>query len=100
MQSHLTSKNVLPLLKSYYSKHAFEYGIKKIGLFGSVAKGCSTSNSDLDVVVILEKPKMFKMVAIKEELEELFHTPVDLIRYSNQFYTFLKKRIDKEALYA
>ncbi len=99
MQKIITSDYVIPLLKSYYSKHAEEHGITKLGVFGSVAKGISTNKSDLDVVVILKEPKMFEMVAIKEELEDLFHTSVDLVRYRERMNSFLKNRIDQEVLY-
>ena len=36
---------------------------------------------------------------MKEELEELLVAPVDLIRYSKYLNEFLRKQIDREAVY-
>jgi len=38
-------------------------------------------------------------VHIKEELEYALDKPVDVIRYRERMNTFLKNRIDREAVY-
>lgn len=55
--------------------------------FGSVARNEFTENSDVDVVVELAKPDLFKLIGIKQELEELLHCTVDIVRYrkKNEF---------------
>ncbi len=55
--------------------------------------------SDIDVVVELRKPDLFYLIGIKQDLEEKFHRPVDIVRYRDKMNTFLKGRIDKEAVY-
>jgi len=55
--------------------------------------------SDIDIVVELNKPDLFYLVDIKQDLEEKFHRPVDIVRYRDRMNAFLKKRIDKEAVY-
>lgn len=49
-------------------------------LFGSVAKGKDTVESDLDILVAASPGMtMFDIVALEEELEALFGVPVDVV---------------------
>lgn len=47
-------------------KHEFaqKYGIKKLGIFGSVARKENTEDSDIDIVVEVNKPSL-KLMYIK-----------------------------------
>jgi len=76
-----------------------KYSILKIGFFGSVARDEIKEASDIDVVVELSEPDLFKLIGIKQDLEERFKREVDIIRYRNTMNRFLKKRIDEEAVY-
>jgi predicted nucleotidyltransferase len=51
-------------------------------------------------VVELGNPDLFNLIGIKQELEERFHCPVDVVRYRDKMNGFLKHRIDQEAVYA
>jgi len=42
---------------------------------------------------------LFYLVGIKQVLEEKFQRPVDIVRYRDRMNAFLKKRIDREAVY-
>lgn len=63
-----------------------------------MARGDDTEISDVDIVVIMP-PKLFNMVRLKEDLEELLGLPVDIIRYREQMFAPLKQSIDEEAIY-
>lgn len=95
----LQRSEVLRILTQHKGELAERYGVNKLGIFGSVARNEATEISDVDVVVEMEKPDLFYMVHIKEELEEALHCPIDLVHYRQQMNTFLKKRINKEAVY-
>jgi len=90
---------ILKALKEYKKESSEKYGLLKIGIFGSVARGEITENSDLDVVVNLLEQDLFILIGIKQELEEHFHTKVDVVSYRPRMDPFLKKRIDREAVY-
>jgi len=75
------------------------YGITRMGLFGSVARDQATKESDIDVVVQMLSPNLFTLVHVKEELEEALHGQVDIIHYRERMNSFLKSRIDQEAIY-
>ena len=70
-----------------------------MGIFGSVARDIVCEGSDVDVVVQMQSPNLFTLVHVKEELEEAFHEPVDIIHYRERMNAFLKKRIDQETIY-
>ena len=90
---------VLTILKLFKLQKQQDYHIIKIGLFGSVAKGNFNADSDIDVVVELEKPEPFDLIGIKQDLEEQFHRSVDIVRFRKKMNPFLKKRIQEEAVY-
>lgn len=76
-----------------------QYGVTKIGIFGSFARNEIHEDSDVDVVVEMKEPDLFYMVHIKEVLEKRFKIPVDVIRYRDMMNKYLKARIDREAVY-
>jgi len=90
---------IIRALSDFMELNKERYEIIRIGVFGSAARDNMSEQSDIDVVVELGKPDLFYLVGIKQDLEEKFHRPVDIIRYKDRMNTFLKKRIDKEAVY-
>lgn len=56
--------------------------IKRAGIFGSMAKGEVTPESDIDILVELgEQISLLEFVGIKYELEDLLGKKVDLVEY-------------------
>lgn len=94
------SKDAIHILKVYKLELAKDLGITAIGIFGSVARDEMNDQSDVDVVIRIAKPDLFLLVDIKEELETRFRRPVDLVTYRENMNPFLKKKIDREAIYA
>lgn len=88
------------LLTQYKEQASSKYGIKRIGIFGSVARGKQHEGSDVDVCVELNVPDVFSMVHIREELETLFGTPVDIVRLRDRMNPVLKKNIERDGIYA
>ncbi len=71
-------------------KHVFElleqnqdairsFGVRRLGLFGSCARGEDTVSSDLDFVVELETNSFDAYMDLKFFLEKLFDCSVDLV---------------------
>lgn len=86
----------LELLKQFKEMNASRYGIKRLGIFGSVARG---EHSDVDICVETETPNMFNLVHIKDDLQQLFCCKVDIVRLRSAMDTLLRSRIDKEGVY-
>jgi len=68
-------------IRSAVAKTAEFHSIKKASYFGSYADGKATSNSDLDLLVEFDKPRisLFVLSAIKLDLEDQLKIPVDVI---------------------
>lgn len=89
----------LDILKQFKNDFADQFGIVRIGLFGSTVRNEAKSNSDIDVVVETKTPDMFAIVHAKQRLEELFHLNVDVIRYREKMNPYLKQNIENEAVF-
>ena len=57
-----------------------KYGIRHAAVFGSVSRGTSTTESDVDFLIKLGKPMgMFLYMRLLRELETALGTKVDLV---------------------
>jgi len=56
-----------------------KFGVRKIGIFGSTARGEAGPASDIDVLVELEDPTFDRYMDLKFFLEDLFGRPCDLV---------------------
>ncbi|MHA1385237.1 MAG: nucleotidyltransferase family protein [Candidatus Helarchaeota archaeon] len=71
-------------------------GAKKIGLFGSFVRGELKENSDIDILVEIDKDiSLLDYIGIKLELEEELGRKVDLVEYK-LIKPSLKQQILKE----
>ena len=90
---------ILNELRKYKPVLEKKYGIVRLGIFGSVARGDIKNSSDIDIVVEIENIDPFILLDIKEELSKLLGCKVDLIRLRKNINKILKKRIEKEVIY-
>ena len=59
---------------------AREHGARNVRVFGSIARGEGKRDSDLDVLLELEKGRsLLDIVAIKQDLEDLLNAKVDVV---------------------
>ncbi|MGA1865532.1 MAG: nucleotidyltransferase family protein [bacterium] len=77
--SKMDKDEVIRLMREHFGFLMTEYGISRIGIFGSVVKGNMTEDSDLDIVVEFKKPIGFKFNKLVEYLENLFGRKVDVL---------------------
>ncbi len=76
-------------------------GVKKAALFGSVARGEQTSQSDIDLVVEFSKtPTLFEMARLQRELEVIVKKPIDLVTYRS-LHPLIRENVlnDQRVLY-
>jgi uncharacterized protein len=76
-----------------------ELGVRRLGLFGSHARGDAKKTSDLDFIVELEHETFDAYMDLKEFLEELFSCSVDLV-LMDAIKPRLRESILREAIYA
>jgi len=76
----MISKNeILTRLKELKPILEKDYAVKKIGLFGSFADNSHHNNSDIDLLVELEKPIGWKFFTLELYLENIFKRKIDLV---------------------
>ncbi len=76
----LNKKDILEFLKKNkdYLKQNFE--VTSISLFGSFARGEETEESDIDLLVEIEKPTLHNVAGLQIYLEEQFNRTVHVVR--------------------
>jgi len=67
------------LLRTAVPEIEKKFGVRKIGIFGSSARGEAGPASDIDVLVELEDPTFDRYMDLKFFLEDLFGRPCDLV---------------------
>lgn len=67
-------------IKTVIKPVAIEYGLKRIYLFGSYAKGTATEDSDIDLLIEKGKPmSLLKLSGFRQAVEELFNLSIDVV---------------------
>lgn len=95
----VSRQQALTALGRFKSEAGSEYGIVSLGVFGSLARNEAKEGSDVDVVVETTTADPFQLIHLKEQLETLLNTPVDIVRKRQNMNPFLKKRIERDAVY-
>jgi len=95
----ISRENLILILREYKATNENIYGIRRLGLFGSAARGEMHEDSDIDVVVELKEPDLFILADIKTDLEEQLGMRVDIVRHRKDMNINLKRRISREAVY-
>ena len=78
-----TTREYIELLRSFKEREAGNYGISRLCLFGSVARGEQRDGSDVDVCI--ECPPL--------------GCHVDLIRFRDRMNLMLREQIEREGIY-
>lgn len=95
----MKTETIIEYLSANKPEFKKKFGVTKIGLFGSYARGQYHKDSDVDIVVELEKPDLLTLVGIKQKIEEDLGIKVDLVRNRERMNRTLKKRIERDAVY-
>jgi predicted nucleotidyltransferase len=79
-------------VKNFKDKIKDKYGIKRIILFGSAARGEMKEGSDIDLLVVVKKPvkKLVSKLLLEWHVSQGIKRPVDFLGYT-------EKEFDKEA---
>lgn len=93
--------DALGILREHENMVIERFGVKKVGVFGSFAKGEERIDSDVDILVeFKDGQKTFgNYMELKFYLEELFGREVDLV-IETAIKPRLREQILKEAVYA
>jgi predicted nucleotidyltransferase len=76
------------------------YGVKRIGVFGSFARGDQTRRSDIDILVEFAKGQatLQNFIGLADFLEELIKRKVDLLTVEG-INRYIRPRIEEEVVW-
>jgi len=94
----MQKETIIDYLKNHKKEFQKKYEIEKIGLFGSYARDEANDDSDIDIFVQM-KPDFFKLVGLKQQIENDLKKRVDVIREHKNIKPFLLKMIQKDIHY-
>ncbi len=95
------AEKVLNYLEENKERLLREYHLKKIGLFGSLARNNDDNDSDIDLIVEFDEnaPDLYETKQrLKAELKEQFNRSVDICR-EKYIKSIFKEQILSEAVY-
>ena len=71
--------DVINLLNAHRYLLATEHGVRRLSLFGSVARDAASDISDVDLLVEFDRPVgLFGLFELQDHLEQLLGCPVDV----------------------
>lgn len=91
----LTRSGILNKLKELKPYLLAEYSIKKIGVFGSISNNTYSDESDIDILVELERAIGWKFFSMEIYLKKVFGRKIDLVT-KNALKGQIKETIEKE----
>lgn len=94
----MTREQILDFLRQHKQEMRNNFGVTKIGLFGSYARGDAREDSDIDVAIELTTYSADGYFGVLHLLEDSFQKRVDLGIESN-FKPLLKPYIMKDIIY-
>ena len=95
----LVLQDCVEKLSAFKREFGRQYGITKLGIFGSVARQENTEDSDIDIVVEVEKPTLSLMYELREMLKSIFKCEVDLVRFRSTLRPLFKSNILNDVVY-
>jgi len=90
---------MLNQISSIREELANNFTVKRIGIFGSFARGEENAESDVDIIVELDEQTFDHYMDLKFRLEEVLQRPVDLV-IADTVKPRLKAIIEQEVIYA
>jgi predicted nucleotidyltransferase len=96
MDNYYKYINLLHQFKINYGK---EYGISKIGIFGSLARGSFNNESDIDVFYEGYPIALLDNRDLKNHLENFLQRPIDLVRNHKYINPTLLEYINRDIIY-
>ena len=98
MKNNSDKREAIIKILSSHREDVIAFGVKSLYLFGSVARGDATDESDVDVLVEFNgSPGFDGYMGLKLYLEDLLSQPVDLVM-STALRPSVKPIVEQEAV--
>jgi predicted nucleotidyltransferase len=95
----MQTKEFVDKLRQFKQQYSLEYGIERIGIFGSTARGEQNKDSDIDIYYEGKSMGLKSLVDLPMQLEEFLGMPVDVVRKHDNLRPAFVKRIMRDIIY-
>ena len=95
----LKKHEILDFLSEHKQELSERFSVRRIGLFGSYRHDAADEQSDVDILVELDRPTFDHYMDLKFYLEDRFNRPVDLV-LADSVKPRLRPIISQEVAYA
>ncbi len=95
----MNTRNIIESIKSEKPYLKKQFGVEEIALFGSYARGESNADSDVDILVSLNKPSYSLLMGLYDYLEKKLNMKVDITRKGPHISERFLKNISKDIIY-
>ena len=75
----MNAADIIQTLEREFATLKDRFGVKSLGLFGSLARGDASPRSDVDILVEFDAPSFDHYMELKFHLEEILGRSVDLV---------------------
>ena len=94
----MVSLNEIQNQKGTIIELANRYGIRNIRIFGSFANGDSNENSDLDLLVTMDRNRsLLDRIGFMHDLQDLLHIKVDVVN-ENALHHLIRQKVIEEGI--
>lgn len=94
-----SKEEILKMLQDWKVDAQTKYGLTRLGLFGSYARGQQHEGSDVDVFFDGQTPTLLTIARMEHELETLIGCPVQLTMLHDGMPDTLKHNIERDTIY-
>lgn len=99
VKAELDKEKILSFLREHKEQLYNDFGVTKIALFGSYARGEQGPESDVDLGILSSEHTLQKRADLKRFLEENLGRPVDVCNLK-YLRAFIRRSIEEDIVYA
>jgi len=90
---------IIDLIKSHANDIKTLFSVRRIGIFGSFARGEQKDSSDVDILVEFEKPTFKNFMNLSFYLEDLLEREVDLVTLKG-LHPRIRPYVEKDVIWS
>jgi predicted nucleotidyltransferase len=92
-------KDIEIIIQKHKKELEEKFGLRKIGIFGSYVRGDQVQDSDIDILVEIERPMGFiKFIKLENHLSQILDSKVDIVT-KKALKPYIGRRILQEVQY-
>jgi uncharacterized protein len=96
----MTREEAIAVLRREKPHLVERYGVRQIGLFGSLARGEAGVESDIDVLVDVPINSVWDYLGLVDEVKAAFPSSVDVVRLQDGLRPRFRASIERDVIYA